>query len=462
MILDDIVKDKRNRLIEHKNKISEEKMKEMALASKRISYSFYDALAKNGLSIIGEFKKASPSMGIIQNTIELMNRIDQYNQSVDAISCLTEEDHFHGSAGYLKEIREISSLPILRKDFIIDEYQIYEAKVIGADALLLIAAILDDNEMKRFYELSYRLGLDVLVEVHDEEEMERALSLGAKIIGVNNRNLKDFTISLDTTKKLKRMVPDEIIFVSESGVTTDRDIQYLKYCNVNALLIGRAFMESDQPMELANRWKSIYLSKPKVKICGLTSMEDAQLVNEAGVDYIGIVLFYPKSKRNCSLEHAKSILEQLDSTMQKVAVTVSPSLAQIEQIEIAGFDILQVHGDLEEKVLETTKLKILKAFNEDVTQEVVERLASNDKVIGFVVDATIPGSGKNCDWNKVRQYDYKEKLLVLAGGLTDLNVQEAIEIVHPDIVDVSSGVEKEYGIGKERNKIINFIDKVRN
>lgn len=233
-------------------------MKQQALESKRASVSFYDALRKGGLSIIGEFKKASPSLGTIDNPIPLTNRIEQYNQSVDAISVLTEEDHFKGSVSYLKGVREISNLPILRKDFIIDAYQIYEAKVIGADAILLIAAILSKEELKEFYELATSLGLDVLLEVHNEEEVEKALSVNPKIIGVNNRNLKDFTISLDTTKRLRTLVPKDTIFVSESGVTNESHIAFLKECNVNALLIGRAFMESENPKELARRWKKIY------------------------------------------------------------------------------------------------------------------------------------------------------------------------------------------------------------
>lgn len=182
MILDEIVKDKKKRLINQKEVISAESMQEMAMESKRISISFYEALAKPGLSIIGEFKKASPSMGVLNNKLELTDRIDQYNHSVDAISCLTEEDHFNGSAEYLKQIRSISPLPIIRKDFIIDAYQIYEAKVIGADAILLIAAILGDQDMKRFYDLAYQLGMDVLLEVHDEEELQRAVQLQAKLL----------------------------------------------------------------------------------------------------------------------------------------------------------------------------------------------------------------------------------------------------------------------------------------
>jgi indole-3-glycerol phosphate synthase len=267
MILDEIVADKRKRLVEHKERVSPERMKELALASGRKSVSFYDALAKDGLSIIGEFKKASPSLGVIANKLELTDRIEQYNASVDAISCLTEEDHFHGNVEYLKQIRGISPLPVLRKDFVIDEYQIYEAKVIGADAVLLIAAILTDEDMKRFYELAYSLGLDVLCEVHDEEEMDRALSLGARIVGVNNRNLKDFTISLDTTKRLVTYMERKLdgrerpVFVSESGVTETEHIEFLKQYRVNALLIGRAFMEAEHPEALAKEWKQVYDSK---------------------------------------------------------------------------------------------------------------------------------------------------------------------------------------------------------
>ena len=202
-------------------------------------------------------------MGEIKSQINLEDRIEQYNQSVDAISCLTEEDHFYGSAEYLKQIREISPLPIIRKDFIIEEYQIYEAKVIGADAILLIAAILNDEEMKKLYDLAYSLGLDVLLEVHNEEEMQRAINLGARIIGVNNRDLRDFTISLETTKRLVNYLENETggnrpVFVSESGVTKTEDIVFLKECRVNALLIGRAFMEAKQPLELAKEWKAVY------------------------------------------------------------------------------------------------------------------------------------------------------------------------------------------------------------
>ena len=262
MILDQIVEDKKIRLKEHKQLVSESDMRRLAEEkSTRNLNCFYDNLRKDGLSIIGEFKKASPSLGKIESKINLMDRIEEYNLSVDAISCLTEEDHFNGNVEYLKQIRQKSQLPILRKDFMIDDYQFYEAKVIGADAVLLITAILDDVQMHDFYMLARELSLDVLVEVHNEEEIERAMKINPRIIGVNNRNLKDFTISLENTKRLRPYVPGDKVFVAESGITGDGDVEFLRDCGVDAFLIGRAFMESENPKALAKKWKELYQKK---------------------------------------------------------------------------------------------------------------------------------------------------------------------------------------------------------
>jgi len=255
MVLKKIVEAKKKQLTLDKENISEEEMKALVAKCERESISFYKALKKPGLSIIGEFKKASPSHGKMDNKIKLADRINQYSEAVDAISCLTEEKHFLGSKEYFKQIRGMTQLPMLRKDFIIDPYQIFEAKVIGADCILLIAAILNERELKMFYDLAYALGMDVLVEVHDETEMMRAIGLDAKIIGINNRNLKDFSIDLNTTKKLKKMVPSEVVLVSESGVTNEEDVKFLKEIGVDALLIGTALMESENPCELAKSWK---------------------------------------------------------------------------------------------------------------------------------------------------------------------------------------------------------------
>lgn len=261
MILDEIVRDKRKRLIEHvKNMplaVVRSAAENMQKVAARNNDSFYEGLSKDGISIIGEFKKASPSLGKIDSKIDLTERIDVYNESVDAISCLTEEDHFDGSADYLRTIRSISDLPILRKDFMIDEYQFYEAKAIGADAVLLITAILDDEQMKAFYQLSRELKMGVLVETHDEYEIERALRIDPRIIGVNNRNLNDFSIDITNTKKLKKYIPDDKVYVAESGIMNDEDVLFLKEAGVDAFLIGRAFMESADPKALARKWKSM-------------------------------------------------------------------------------------------------------------------------------------------------------------------------------------------------------------
>lgn len=261
MILDKIVEDKKIRLKEHKAHISEPEMRLLAETAlkenKETENLFHDNLKKPGISIIGEFKKASPSLGKISEKIDLIDRIDEYNDSVDAISCLTEEDHFCGNADYLKTIRAKSELPILRKDFMIDEYQFYEAKHIGADAVLLIAAILDDAELNAFYSLARELKLDVLVETHDEHEIERALRINPRIIGVNNRDLKDFSIKLETTGRLRKYVPEDKVFVSESGIMGDEDVRFLKEAGADAFLIGRAFMESRNPRELAAKWKAL-------------------------------------------------------------------------------------------------------------------------------------------------------------------------------------------------------------
>ena len=266
MILDTIVADKKIRLKEHKAKISLSDMRRMAEERKEPSPSFLAGLQKPGISIIGEFKKASPSLGNIKSRIKLTDRIEEYNASVECISCLTEEDHFLGSIDYLEEIRAISPLPILRKDFMIDEYQFYEAKAFGANAILLITGILDDAQMKDFYQLTEELGLDALFEAHTEEQMDRALNTGAKIVGVNNRDLRDFTIRLDTTKRLSKLVPADRVFVAESGIVGDADVEFLAECRVDAFLIGRAFMESENPCELAKHWKEIFLQAERKKL----------------------------------------------------------------------------------------------------------------------------------------------------------------------------------------------------
>lgn len=250
MILDDIVEKRKIQLVKEKSNIPFDEMKKLALLSERKTVSFYDALKKDNMSIISEVKKASPSKSVIQPDFHPVEQAVEYEKSgADAISCLTEEYYFQGSSEYLKDIRKNVSIPVLRKDFIIDEYQIYEARVIGADAVLLIASILDVDTMKKFRQLASELGLECLFEAHSKDEIDNILQCDPKVIGVNNRNLKTFEVSLDNTANLSEFIPKDCAFVSESGIASHRDMEFLKNCGADAVLIGETLMRSGNVSE---------------------------------------------------------------------------------------------------------------------------------------------------------------------------------------------------------------------
>lgn len=246
MILDKIAKDTRERVERQKSTVSLDRMKEMAMAASSKSYSFKQALGRrDGLSIIAEVKKASPSKGIIAADFDPVSIARSYESArVDAVSVLTEPFHFLGDNAYLTSIKQAVSLPVLRKDFIIDPYQIYEAKAIGADAVLLIAALLPLETLEGCYQLAKNLGLDILVETHTQDEVRQAVTIGADIIGINNRNLHTFEVDLQTTIGLRKLIPDGKILVSESGIRTPHDIHLLKENNIDAVLIGETFMRA--------------------------------------------------------------------------------------------------------------------------------------------------------------------------------------------------------------------------
>lgn len=215
-------------------------------------YRFEKNLKGKGIHIIAEVKKASPSKGLIDPNFDYMKVARDYEMAgVDCVSCLTEPDYFKGSDEIFMEIRRALKTPMIRKDFTVDEYMIYQAKLMGADCILLICAILDDEALMSYYKLTDSLGLSVLVETHDEVEVERALKIGARMIGVNNRNLKDFTVDIGNSIRLRKMVPENVIFVAESGIKTREDIKELEDCGTNGVLIGETFMRAaDKAKEL--------------------------------------------------------------------------------------------------------------------------------------------------------------------------------------------------------------------
>lgn len=222
-----------------------DEIKAQALSMPKGDFEFEKALKGDTLSFICEIKKASPSKGIIAEDFPYLEIAKEYEMAgASCISCLTEPKWFLGSDEYLKEVCEAVSIPVLRKDFTVNEYQIYEAKILGAKAILLICAILDTYTIKRYIEIADSLGISALVEAHNEAEVKSALSAGARIIGVNNRNLRDFSVDVNNSAKYRKMIPDDIVFVSESGIKTHGDVQVLIENKTDAVLIGETLMRS--------------------------------------------------------------------------------------------------------------------------------------------------------------------------------------------------------------------------
>jgi len=252
MMLETLVRSTSIRVEKAKKDIALDELKSMILENRRAKrfnrredFAFENSLRKNGISFICEVKKASPSKGIIDPVFLYAEIAEEYEKAgADAISVLTEPEYFMGSDVYLKEISERVSIPVLRKDFIIDEYQVYEAKLIGADAVLLICALLETDILKKYIELCDTLGLSALVEAHTEDEIKSALKAGARIVGVNNRDLKTFETDIRNCIRLRAHVPENIIYVAESGIQTRDDILMLEEAGVDAVLIGETLMRS--------------------------------------------------------------------------------------------------------------------------------------------------------------------------------------------------------------------------
>ncbi len=257
MILQKIIDEKKKDLVRFKKENNLEELKNIA---KNIGNrpSFKDALERKGLSIIGELKKASPSKGIIREEFELEKLMKYYEDSVDACSILTEEKFFLGKGRYLEEASKISSLPLLRKDFIIDEIQIYEAKILGASGILLICAILTVEKLRRFMKIAKSLNLDCLVETHNKEEVLMALEVEAEIIGINNRNLNNFYVTIETTLNLLELIPQGKIVVSESGFNTMDDVEKIRGHRVDAILVGESFMRADNIKKKVKSFKEAF------------------------------------------------------------------------------------------------------------------------------------------------------------------------------------------------------------
>lgn len=246
-MLEKIVAKTEERLVEAKrNKSLVQLKEEVSKLDIKDDFPFKEALKDPEIAIIAEVKKASPSKGLIAEDFDYIGIAKEYERAgASAISVLTEPYFFKGSNDFLYEISENVQIPLLRKDFTIDEYMIYEAKSLGASAILLIVSILDDVQLKRYLDLAHELGLSAIVETHDANEIRTAIDAGAEIIGVNNRDLADFTVDINNSINLRRLVSEDILFISESGIKTAEDVRKLKENNVDAVLIGETLMRSD-------------------------------------------------------------------------------------------------------------------------------------------------------------------------------------------------------------------------
>ena len=259
MILETIAQANVKRYNDIKAQIPLEKVKKQALSLNcDTSFPFEQALKNDGMSFICEVKKASPSKGIIAEDFPYVEIAKDYERSgASAISVLTEPQWFKGENAYLEEISKNVSIPLLRKDFTVCEYQIYEAKLIGASAVLLICSLLDTKTIREWIKICNTLGLSALVEAHTEEEVKSAVSAGARIIGVNNRNLRDFTVDITNSIRLRNLVPNEILFVAESGIKTRADVAELENTGVNGVLIGETLMRSKDKKAMLDELKGI-------------------------------------------------------------------------------------------------------------------------------------------------------------------------------------------------------------
>ncbi len=427
--------------------------------------SLATALSNNQSDFIFECKKASPSRGLIREHFNLEEILNIYKKYASAVSVLTDKKYFQGQLNYLSQASKQISQPILCKDFFIDPYQVYEARKYGADAILLMLSILDDNTYTQLANIAEKLNLDVLTEVHDEQEVKRAVKLNAKIIGINNRNLNNLKVDRATTKNLapliKKLSPNSII-ISESGIQNHQQIQSLSN-HVNGFLIGSSIMAE---ADIEFQCKSLLFGN--VKICGIKTPEQANIVNEQGANYCGLI-FYPPSKRNISFEQANKIIN--NQSIRFVGVFVDEAISKmVKYAKSLKLYAIQLHGNEPiEKVkqlrhaLDLAGLAHTKIWQALSPEKYCQRQKLNTKVDidRYLLDNFTPnangGSGKTFDWRLLNSIDSSE--LILAGGINLNNVKQLNNIAK-HAIDLSSGVEDDKG-DKSQQKISQLMQLLR-
>lgn len=437
-ILQTIVENRRNEIAELKaQKPLDSFIKQLKPSEK----SLFDALAAPNAGYILECKKASPSKGLIREHFDLDEIIQAYAPEAAAFSVLTDSYYFQGSFDYLQYVTSKVTQPVLNKDFLFEPYQVYLARHYNADAILLMLSVLDDETYTELAAIAQELKLDVLTEVSNEQEVTRAIALDAKIIGINNRNLRDLSTDLATTEKLVPMIPKDRLIISESGIYTHQDVQRLAPL-VNGFLVGSSLM-SQQDLPLAVK----QLVYGKVKVCGLTQQADIQAAKELGASYGGLI-FAEKSPRKVHLEQAQVLVSQ--QPFNYVGVFVNQELDEV--VHIANelqLSAVQLHGNEDQAYIDTLKQKLRQECQiwraKGVEQQLPE--LNEQRVDLFLLDCKVGdqsgGTGQQFDWQLLDKLK-SDTSFALAGGLSPANIQQA-RATGASILDVNSGVESAPG-----------------
>jgi indole-3-glycerol phosphate synthase/phosphoribosylanthranilate isomerase len=412
---------------------------------------FYDALQGARTAFILECKKASPSKGVIREDFDPTRIAGIYKHYASAISVLTDEKYFQGSFDFLPIVSQIAPQPILCKDFIVDPYQIYLARHYQADACLLMLSVLDDEEYRQLSAVAHSLSMGVLTEVSNEEELERAIALNAKVVGINNRDLRDLSIDLDRTRQLAPRLGAGVTVISESGINTYGQVRELSHF-ANGFLIGSAMMSHD---DLNAAVRRVLLGENKV--CGLTRAQDAQAAYEAGAVFGGLI-FVPSSPRFVDESQARDVINSAPLSYVGVFrdTAIRDVAAKVESLSLAA---VQLHGNEDQVYIDELRavlpahVQIWKALS--VKDSLPARNLNH--VDKYVFDNGQGGSGQRFEWSLLNGQDLSNVLL--AGGLSPDNCVEAAKSGCAGL-DFNSGVESEPGI-KDASKLASVFQTLR-
>ena len=467
MFLEQIVSKTRADLEQRKLVVPFEEQQRLAL-SQSTPRDLLKALrdqSQTRIGLIAEVKRASPSRGMFAPDVDPIELACTYaSNGATAISVLTESHFFLGSFEYLAAIKQVVKVPVLCKDFIIDEYQVYEARAYGADAILLICAILDQVQLQRLLKVAHDLGMGCLVEVHTAEEVQRAIAAGAIVIGINSRDLVTFQMNPYLIRTLRPLIPKEHVVVAESGIHSSADARRLARYDVQALLVGESLVTSqDIPAQIRTLLKGANESV-QVKICGLRAKDQLLSARDAGVDLLGL-MFYEPSSRYIHPQEARELLKTcVDShnTPDIVGIFVNKEAEYINAIvEQVGLHFVQLHGNESPEFCKRIKRPVIKGLrlNRSADLNLIEKYQQTSwRILLDTPTVKWGGTGETHDWDLARTVAQQTPIF-LAGGLTPENVAEAIHRVHPWGVDVSSGVE--INGNKDAEKIRAFITNAR-